>query len=116
MGKCKDPEAIIKEFGSEETDEIFLVVRSFLLRTKAGPPEAVPVGAKVRLTPLTGKETFLAGQTQPVLLGEEFEAMQAFRDVGPDGLWVSVAQGDLIRLTRTEAVDYLRKRLVKEVR
>jgi hypothetical protein len=107
-------EKIIEEFGCNADDSLHRVVRSFYLRVRSGPLEAIPVGSIVRLKPEMARETFCACKTEPITIGEIFEVLQDIQLVGADGLWIKALQGDEVKLSRQEAFDLLRKKMVRE--
>jgi hypothetical protein len=107
-------EQVIEEFGCNPDDGLHRVIRSFFLTTRNGPLEAIAPGSIVRLTPATAQETFYAGKTEPLEIGEVFEVLQAIQVVGSDGLWIKAAQGDQVKLDRSEAVELLRQNKIRE--
>jgi hypothetical protein len=108
------PNRTFHEFGIREQDgETWKVTHPFLLNTKLGPLASIPEGSLVHLAYKTGREAFLDGRVEPILLGEVFEVVRAFQTV-KDGEWVDLAPGDVIKLTREEALHLLRQGKIKE--
>lgn len=104
---------IIEELVCSPDDSLHKVIRSFYLQVVAGPLTPVPVGSIVRLKPETSLETFYGGKTEPVELPSTFKVLRPIQMVGEDGNWVKASEGDLVKLDKTEALEFLRKGMVK---
>jgi len=104
---------VIEEFGYPDGD-LYLVTRSFLLRVKDGPLQPVKPGQVVRLSSDSAAEAFLGFKIEPLEIGELFTVLRPIEIVGADGCWICAVPGDEVRLSRSEALDFLRKGLVKQ--
>jgi hypothetical protein len=110
----KNQEVIVEEFGSTADDPVHKVVHGFYLRTRNGPLEVLMPGQLVRLTPATAMEAFQGFQIEPLEIGELFTVVRPIQIVGSDGCWICAGIGDEVRLSKTEAIDFLRKGAVRE--
>jgi hypothetical protein len=91
------------------------VVKSFLLPTCHGPLTSIPVGSLIRVSEKTGNELFFSGRVEPLELSETFEVLHEIRSVDPvSGEWLDAARGDIIRMTRDEAMPLLVQGMIKE--
>jgi hypothetical protein len=104
---------IIAEFGVEETGRAYVCERPFLLRTLNGPLQRIEPGTELRLTEETGKSLFYAGKVRPISLPDLFEVLTDFREVGPDGLFIWLCSGDIVKLEPGEALHLLREGRIK---
>lgn len=108
-------ESVIAEWGiTSDGGRLYEVERPFWLNVKDGPLEAVKKGDIVMLGQRTGQEMFLANKVCPIELGEIFEALADFRTINSNGEWLEVKRGDILKLSRDEALTLLRRREVKE--
>ena len=110
----KDIEIEFVEFGvARETGEEYVAEHSFLLPISNGPMVSIPVGARVLVSRQTGEQLFYSRQARPVKLPEVFQVIRQFQKIGPDGEYLNLDVGDILRLTADEAVDLLRRGQVK---
>ena len=112
----KMPTEVVPEFGCREADgEVWIVTRAFMLNLVGvnGPWEAVQPGQRVRLFRKRGEEAFFAAKVEPEHLGDTFEVIAPFRVI-KDRQWLHLERGDVVKMTRAEAVPLLRERKVKE--
>ena len=110
----KKAEEIVAEFAiSGDSARSFLVTRPFFLRTKDGPAITVNPGQEVFLSPETGRELFAARKVEPTALGEIFEVIRPFR-IDQGGEWTRLERGDIVKLSRSEALSLLREGTVRE--
>jgi len=106
----------IMEFGqTEETSQVYRVIKSFWMPVCFGPLQEVRPGMTVRLGERLGAEMFGCGRVSPVTLSEYFEVIYPIRFV-EDGAWVDLAPGDVVKMTPEEALPLLRERKIKERR
>jgi hypothetical protein len=100
---------------SRETGEEFLAEGSFLLPVKPNAPmTSIPIGAKLILSRETGQFLFYGGKARPLRMGEVFEVIRPVQKIGPDGTYINLDVGDIIKLDPHEAVELMRAGQVKE--
>ena len=107
-------EEIVKEFESTENDELFKVIRSFQLPVRKGPPVPVQAGNIVRLKHSTARELF-PGKVLPLGLTDPgtYEAIENFRMVDDEKMWVEINSGDKLELTLEEALPLMKQFRIK---
>jgi hypothetical protein len=118
MPKKQDEQRpVFKQYVPGKKDVEFLsgcVERPFYCKcgTVDGPPVVVPAGAEFLCTAEFFKELFYANRLSPWLLDiDQYTVIRSFRTV-QDGLFVDLALGAVLQLTRAEALDLLRKNLI----
>lgn len=110
----KNQEVIVEEFGVSADDPVHRVIHGFQLRLRDGPLEALKPGQLVRLTQGTAQEAFWGNRTEPVEIGEIFVALQPIQVAGLDACWLRADIGDEVKLSRIEALDFLKKGWIKQ--
>lgn len=111
-----EEEAMFAEYGvAWENTKLYRVENPFFLKVCDGPLKPVEVGTLVRLdSNRTGPYLFDGGKVAPVELGELFEVTQPYRTVGPGTEYVYLEKGDILKLSREEAIPLLRELKIKE--
>ena len=110
----KTPDEPICEFGiGPDQGRLYIVRRGFYLKTRIGPLESVKVSQLVRLEATTAEILFFAGKIEPSELAETFEVIHDFCSV-ENGEFVPLEKGDVLKLSRDEAIPLLRTQRVKE--
>jgi len=106
---------LISEFACSPDDFIYRVLRPFYLEVEDGPGVPLRIGQLVRLRPRTA-ELFYAGKIEPYAPDipdrADYEALRAFT-VAVNGQWMHVRPGDIISLSRDEALLLFRARKIK---
>jgi hypothetical protein len=102
------------EFGiSHDEGRSFIVTRAFMMKVLDGPLVRAEAGEVVFLSPELGNELFFSGKVIPCELGEHYEAVKDFQVV-QGGEYFRVKKGDVVKLSRDEAISLLRSGDVKE--
>ncbi len=111
----KMEEAIYQyQFGVTDSDGVpYLAVKDFYLQTLFGPLTLIRKGARVMLSPKTGKELFYSSKVEPETLSDVFEIIEPIRTV-LNGEWLYAKKGDIVKLTREEALPLLREGKIEE--
>jgi len=114
--ETKPPEGeILTQWGFREEDgKIFRCDRPFLLSLQDGPPQRIEKNALVRVASKLANELFFSKKISPLDLPEIFEAVCSFQSVQPDGTWLRISKGDILKLSRKEALALLRERKIRE--
>lgn len=101
------------EYGiSHDEGRTFIVQRGFMMKICDGPLVRAEPGETVFLSPQFGDELFLSGKVIPVALPEFYEAVRDFQTV-QNGEYFRVKKGDILKLSRDEAIHFLRSGEVK---
>lgn len=96
-----------------EEGRLYEVQKAFWMKTCDGPLVVAKPGEIVFLSQNFGNEMFLAGRVIPQELPEYYEALHDFQTIGPDGCYIRVKRGDVVRLSKDEVVRFLRSGDVK---
>lgn len=124
--KMDKTEKIIRQFQDKEEieragEKSFVTLRllkgAFYLKTKDGPEEVVSAGSLVSLHDRMLIELlFFTGRAEPVDPAvpdvAEYIVRRKFQTV-VDGLYVEVLENDIVQLSRPEALDFMRRHLIK---
>ncbi|MBM4338801.1 MAG: hypothetical protein FJ110_04595 [Deltaproteobacteria bacterium] len=95
--------------------KFYIVEKPFFLQVVDGPLQRVEKGWRLLLSQRFGDEMFFSGRVIPVELGEHFEAVRDFQVI-QNGEYFRVKKGDTLKLTKDEAVQFLRTGDVREKR
>jgi len=111
--KTQEP-IIVDQWVVGEGGKLMVVIRPFFLNTKLGPPTPVQKGWLVRVDPKVGEQLFFAAKAEPVELSDTFEVIRSHITVDENGEWLSLEKGDILSLSREEAIPLLRQQKIKE--
>jgi len=98
-----------------ENGKLYEVEKSFFMRVCDGPLVAAKKGEIVLLSERFGDEMFFNGKAIPCEMGEIFEAVTDFQTV-QNGEFFRIKKGDVLKLSKDEAVTHLRKNDVRKKR
>ncbi len=94
---------------------LYTVERDFWMAVVDGPPQVVRKGQRVLLDKRLGMELFGARKVAPADVGTTFKAVRSFRTV-QEGKWLEIKPGDVLKLGREEAIQFLREGKVIETK
>lgn len=108
---------VIEELGARPEDHEYMTLYPFSLRIIEGTPVDVEPGQRVRLRPETGTILVKAGRVEPVSIPPEglYMCVQGYLDPGDGGQWRTVWAGEIVTLTRAEAVTHMLRGEVEPV-
>ena len=116
MKKVEDE--IIREFsvqrGKAVSGGVFKVIRGFYLQVRNGPNVPVLPGSTCELSQEISTTLFMAGKIEPINLPREFKVLRNFKATVGDS-YLNLCTGDEVSLEREEALDLMRKGIVKPI-
>lgn len=106
------------ELGSESKDKVFKAVGGFFLTTKKGPPVSIKPGQLVRLKPSTAQQLGISGRlttTDPDGEASYVVLTSGIPCMDDDGLFQTLTRGDIVTLTKDEAMPLLFRKKIRLV-